>query len=221
MSLPSALLGPVRRMTTAARHGWGPARLADHAIRRHQAVQRLPELAGLVSMVAALKPTVVVEVGTRHGGTFSCWPPVAAAGALLVSMDLPAGSFGGGSGDPVLARLAEFLRPGQRLETLRQDSHLPASREWLVGVLAGRPIDFLFLDGDHSLAGIRQDFETYGPLVRPGGLVAFHDILPDPGNAHIQVPEFWAELRGRYAAREFIDPPGRTTGGMGIGVVRV
>lgn len=220
MSIASALLSPVRTLAAAARHGWAPARLAARAIRRHGAVQRVQELAGLVAAVAAVRPAVVVEVGTRHGGTFSCWPQVAAPGALLVSIDLPAGSFGGGSGEDAVARLSGFLRPGQTLEVLRQDSHLPGTRDWLVGVLAGRPVDFLFLDGDHSLTGIRQDFEAFGPLVRAGGLVAFHDIVPDPGNAHIQVPEFWASLRDRPGAREFIDPPGRAAGGMGIGVVR-
>ena len=222
MPSPAAWIGTqFRAVSAAAKYGLRPWRVAVRAIRRHGAVQRIPELAGLVSRVAAVRPKVVVEVGTRLGGTFSCWPAVSAPDALLVSIDLPAGSFGGGSGDDVVRKLGTYLRPGQTLECLRQDSHLPATRDWLVGVLAGRPIDFLFLDGDHSLAGVGRDFEAFGPLVAPGGLVAFHDIVPEPDNAHIQVPEFWAALRGRYESAEFIDPPGRAEGGMGIGVIRI
>jgi predicted O-methyltransferase YrrM len=211
----------VRLYSAAMKYGVHPWRVAARAVRRHGAVQRIPELAGLVSRVAAIQPKVVVEVGTRLGGTFSCWPAVATADALLVSIDLPAGSFGGGSGDEVLKKLPTLLRPGQKLECLRQDSHLPATKDWLVGVLGGRPIDFLFLDGDHSFAGVGQDLDVFGPLVASGGLVAFHDIVPEPNNPHIQVPEFWAGLRGRYKHEEFIDPPGRPEGGMGIGIIRI
>jgi hypothetical protein len=38
-----------------------------------------------------------------------------------------------------------------------------------------RQFDLLVIDGDHSYAGIQFDFETYGPLVRRGGLVLFDD----------------------------------------------
>jgi len=37
-------------------------------------------------------------------------------------------------------------------------------------------LDFLFIDGDHSYEGVSSDFNMYSPLVRPGGLVGFHDL---------------------------------------------
>jgi hypothetical protein len=40
-----------------------------------------------------------------------------------------------------------------------------------------RPIRFLWVDGDHTYAGTREDWELFGPHVVPGGLVAFHDVL--------------------------------------------
>jgi predicted O-methyltransferase YrrM len=36
-------------------------------------------------------------------------------------------------------------------------------------------IDFLFIDGDHSEAGVNQDWEEWHRFVVPGGVVAFHD----------------------------------------------
>jgi hypothetical protein len=36
-------------------------------------------------------------------------------------------------------------------------------------------IDFLFLDGDHSEAGIQRDWDDWHRFVVPGGVVAFHD----------------------------------------------
>jgi predicted O-methyltransferase YrrM len=47
------------------------------------------------------------------------------------------------------------------------------------GILKGRKVDFLFIDADHSYEGVKKDFEMYSPLVRKGGIIAFHDIIPD------------------------------------------
>jgi predicted O-methyltransferase YrrM len=45
----------------------------------------------------------------------------------------------------------------------------------------GRPLaDFVFVDGDHSWAGISSDFEAWSGLVAPGGLIAFHDSRSTP-----------------------------------------
>lgn len=38
------------------------------------------------------------------------------------------------------------------------------------------PIDMLFIDGDHSYASVRRDFEEWSPKVKPGGILAFHDV---------------------------------------------
>jgi MMP 1-O-methyltransferase len=38
-------------------------------------------------------------------------------------------------------------------------------------------IDLLFLDGDHSYAAIRRDYEDWSPKVRAGGFLAMHDVV--------------------------------------------
>ena len=38
--------------------------------------------------------------------------------------------------------------------------------------------EFIFVDGDHSYTGVRQDILDYYPLLAPGGVMAFHDYLP-------------------------------------------
>jgi predicted O-methyltransferase YrrM len=84
--------------------------------------------------------------------------------------------------------------------------------------LAGREIDFLFIDGDHTYEGVKSDFEMYSPLVRAGGLVAFHDIVPDRFETTGEVHIYWNELKQRgYEQRELIDLVGSR--GYGIGVV--
>jgi predicted O-methyltransferase YrrM len=37
-------------------------------------------------------------------------------------------------------------------------------------------VDLLFLDGDHSYEACLRDWQLYSQLLRPGSLVAFHDI---------------------------------------------
>ena len=58
----------------------------------------------------------------------------------------------------------------------------------------------------------------YSPLVRRGGLVAFHDIVPGPVEHVGGVPEFWQHIRDCNGL-EFVDDWGQ--GGCGIGVVRL
>ncbi|MBI4354235.1 MAG: class I SAM-dependent methyltransferase [Candidatus Omnitrophica bacterium] len=54
-------------------------------------------------------------------------------------------------------------------------------------------VDLLFIDGDHQYASVLTDWLLYSPLVKPGGLIAFHDVgLTVPG--HYGVPEFLARL---------------------------
>jgi predicted O-methyltransferase YrrM len=43
------------------------------------------------------------------------------------------------------------------------------------------PIDFLFLDGDHSEGAVRRDWNDWHRFVAPGGVVVFHDARVFPG----------------------------------------
>lgn len=43
----------------------------------------------------------------------------------------------------------------------------------------GEPLDFLFIDGDHTKAGCEADFRLYEPHLRPGGLLLLHDTVPE------------------------------------------
>lgn len=45
---------------------------------------------------------------------------------------------------------------------------------WGMSKLRGG-VDVLFIDGDHSYIGVKSDCDYYLPLLKHGGLVAFHD----------------------------------------------
>ena len=188
-------------------------------MRDYAAIQRTWELQSLLGDVARLRPRVVVEIGTHRGGTLFCWAKVSDPAAHLISIDLPDPAQGMGTTDADIARLRPLLRPEQRLTCLRGDSHEPSTLTSLVGALGGGPVDLLWIDGDHSDAGVRMDVKMYAPLVRAGGIVAMHDIQESREFPANQVHHAWAELKQRFRAREYIDQP--AGGGMGIGVIDV
>ena len=180
--------------------------------------QNRGEIAPLAALVRELCPAGVVEIGTASGGTLFLWTRLATADATLVSVDLPWPWSNDSIEAATLEKLRTFRRDRQALHCLRKDSHSAETRREVETALAGRPVDFLFIDGDHSYDGVKNDFLQYGPLVRPGGLIAFHDILHQSQGLGGDVPRFWAEIKARYNGIEFIEDPGQD--GFGIGVIR-
>jgi predicted O-methyltransferase YrrM len=92
-------------------------------------------------------------------------------------------------------------------------------------LLNGHPLDLLFIDGDHSYEGVKADFANYSSLVRPGGLIVLHDIVPDYSTRHGKptanytggVPIFWQELKTKHKTSEFIED--QKQDGYGIGII--
>lgn len=79
-------------------------------------------------------------------------------------------------------------------------------------------IDLLFIDGDHSYAGVLRDIEAWTPKVKTGGIVLFHDAAPPtnltPHDLHFEVQRAlndwlrehggeWTELPSEYSIRVF------------------
>lgn len=44
------------------------------------------------------------------------------------------------------------------------------------------PLALLFIDGGHGDEPARRDYEGWTPHVAPGGLLAIHDVFPDPAD---------------------------------------
>jgi len=97
------------------------------------------------------------------------------------------------------------------------DSHDWKTVAALAKELDGRLIDCLFIDGDHSYEGVRADYAMYSHLVRPGGLIAFHDIVLHSSQS-VGVSRLWDEIKDDMAI-EIIDPSDPPW--AGIGVLRV
>ena len=79
-----------------------------------------------------------------------------------------------------------------------------------------RPIDLLFIDGDHTYEGTKRAFDKFYWWMRPGGLIVMHDITvrkKTSGGEEYGVWKFWDEIKlEKFAIAE--NRPG-------IGFVRV
>jgi len=164
-----------------------------------------------------IKPKVMLEIGTANGGTLFLFSHVASRDATLISVDLSAGMFGGGYPVWKIPLYKSFALSDQKIHLIRADSHSQSTLESAKSILNGKEIDFLFIDGDHMYEGIKKDFEMYSPLVKNGGIIAFHDIVPGPTENVGGVPEFWQEIKSEYKYLEIVK--GGNHGGYGIGLI--
>lgn len=212
------------------RPGWTPYQL--------QALQHRPEFAAFLAFVRERQPETVLELGLFLGGTTYVWARGLPSTEQVVAVDQPVWP------ERVLDRRRELFPTFDATTTIGVvygDSHAASTVERVATTL-DVPVDLLFVDGDHSYAGVREDFETYRDLVGEDGIVAFHDIarhaadhaekrerldrVDDLAPEHVTVgrpewgvSEFWAELRESHDTREFLTHPEQM--GAGIGVVEL
>jgi predicted O-methyltransferase YrrM len=140
--------------------------------------------------------------------------------ATLISIDFTGGDFGISPSNADCKLYATFGYPEQRLELIRQSSMRQDTLTMLKEMLGGREIDLLYLDGDHTYAGIKSDYERYEPLVAKDGIVALHDIWEIPEEVPYwrranEASIFWQELSPKVSSREIVDsrfPPAQWNG---------
>jgi predicted O-methyltransferase YrrM len=182
------LVSNLRAATSSPRAWW----LARRSVIRYGAIQHVDELTEFARMLRARPPRAVLEIGTAQGGMFWLLCQVSTSDATLVSLDLPPEDrHSGGLG--ISIDLQRMKQPDQTVHAVRGNSHDAQTRERVEALLGGRALDLIFIDGDHTYDGVYRDYEMYRSLVRPGGLIAFHDIV----HTHwpeCQVDRFWGEL---------------------------
>jgi predicted O-methyltransferase YrrM len=154
---------------------------------------------------------VACEIGAFDGGTSALFSQALGLD-LLVVMDLYVRN---------RWRLRQAAPSHQTVHVIDGDSTHPLTTRRLRRKLAGRPLDLLLIDGDHSWSGVRQDFLIYHQLVRDGGIIAFHDICEtDPADTELWaggVPNFWRLISTLYPSQAFVETPGQQ--GFGIGAI--
>ena len=177
------------------------------------------EISQLMKILSKLTPKTVLEIGTLNGGTLYLWTKAASPNATIISIDLPGGPFGGGYLRWRVPFYKSFGSACQKIYLIRADSHSETTLRRVERILGGCKVDFLFIDGDHSYEGVKSDFQMYAKLVKPGGIVAFHDILPGPPEWVGDVPKFWDEVKQNFHYMEIVEDWSQD--GNGIGVIYI
>jgi len=175
-------------------------------------LQKRSEIVSLARAVSELKPRTIVEIGTARGGTLLIWSSIATK--RVISCDLV-------HRDAQRPLLEALPPPGSRCRVtlLTGDSHSSDFKARLARELNGEKVDFLFIDGDHTEAGVARDYNDYRDFVRPGGIIAFHDIIENQPLPDNQVYHFWNKVKAGQTTEEFVDD--RKQCGFGIGIIRV
>lgn len=174
----------------------------------------MPEDEGLALYRAGLRAGArgpLLEVGSYCGkSTVYLGAAALAAGTVLFSVDHHRGSEEQQPGQPYFD--PRFLGPDGRIDTL------PAFRRTIAGaglepvVIAvvgdsatvaahwGCPLGLVFIDGGHSEAAAQADYAGWTPWLCAGGLLAIHDVFPDPSQGG-QAP--WHVFRRALASGQF------------------
>ncbi len=157
--------------------------------------QNRSEIRNLLSIVREKKPRYILEIGTAWGGTLFLFTKIASKDARVISVDKQNRQGRGGYPIWKIPFFKSFASPGQKIYLLPTDSHAKRTLEEVKNILNGNKLDFLFIDGDHSYEGVKMDFETYSPLVRKNGLIAFHDIANKMDGPHKLLTEIKAQYK--------------------------
>lgn len=181
-------------------------------------IQTKEEIRGLLQILKKKRISNMLEIGTAFGGTLLLFAQTIEPEAKIISLDLPSGIlvrvFGGLYEAFRMSIFANFAQEKQRVFFVRDNSHNVSSHSAVKSILNGKKLDFIFIDGDHSYEGVKMDFQMYSPLVRSGGLIAFHDIVENwPG---CEVKKFWNEIKHEYKYLEIVKDYHQKWGGIGI-----
>lgn len=139
----------------------------------------------LHELVLECRPATAVEIGCFIGVS-SIWIGSAlskAGSGRLYSVDVFERKFPvppyhwNFLGDPLQFAEEEIRNAGldNYVQFFRMESRLFGKR---LRQYTDEKIDFLFIDGDHSIGGCLDDFITFFPHVREGGHILLHDIYP-------------------------------------------
>ncbi|HIC98160.1 MAG TPA: hypothetical protein EYP08_00430, partial [Pyrodictiaceae archaeon] len=104
------------------------------------------EIRILLGLLWVLRPKRILEIGTAGGGTLFLFSQVADPNAIIISIDLPGGPFGGGYPEWKIPLYKSFKRyPSQKIFLIRANSHDTKTLNLVKKILGNHKLDFLFI----------------------------------------------------------------------------
>jgi predicted O-methyltransferase YrrM len=118
----------------------------------------------------------IVEIGSYRGKSCAALALGSAPHGRVTAIDPHLSCEGAGTTGYNAEDEAVFHRTMLRMGVADRVTHIvKTSHEARAGWPDDQPIDFLWIDGDHSYEGLRTDLNDWAELVAPGGLLAGHD----------------------------------------------
>lgn len=165
-----------------------------------------------------------IEIGSGFDGSFYCWASIFNGPAISIDLPWIIGVNDVATKHRNNTWANEF---GERVHIIESDSmNLEITHDKLNTILGTSKVDFLFIDATHDYVPTYNDFHNYKQYVRPGGMIAFHDIYHHAhqdgcakvfneveGTKFKTNPDMWLS----YEPEEMLDGPGWA----GIGIVHV
>ena len=122
---------------------------------------------------------LLAEIGVWHGGTSCRLRTAMASDGTLYAIDpYPPGRLGFSIPRIVGRREVNRIRNG-RVVWVRMSG---AAAGRTPAIQRAAPFDFIFVDDAQSYETLREEWETWAPLVRAGGIIALHDTQTQPGD---------------------------------------
>jgi predicted O-methyltransferase YrrM len=161
-------------------------------------IEHLPFGKALIEMA---RPRVLVELGTFRGVSFCGFCQA------IAKLDLPARAYAvdtwqgdehsGWMASKIYDELRAYHQPryGNFSELIRDTFDGALSR------FADRSIDLLHIDGYHTEAAVRHDYQSWLPKMSERGVILFHDIAVRQRD--FGVWKVWREIKQRYRTVEF------------------
>ena len=147
-------------------------------------------------LTSALRPRVLVELGTYSGASYCAFCQAIAA------LDLPTRAFavdtwkGDPHNGPNTPEVLDDLRRHHDLRYARFSTLLQMDFDEAVSRFADKEIDLLHIDGYHTYEAVRHDFETWRSKLSDRGIIVFHDVVER--FADFGVWRFWDEITAQY-----------------------
>jgi hypothetical protein len=144
-------------------------------------------------LIGRLKPATVVELGSHYGVSLFSFCEAAEAlntGTFCFGIDSWQGDeHSGAYGEEVYAKVCKE----QTLHHLSRCRLIRSTFDEAAAYFGKESIDLLHIDGLHTYEAVRHDYETWAPMLRPGGVILFHDINVRENG--FGVWQLWQELQ--------------------------